>query len=511
LPVLIGIPRESKTGETLVAATAKTASQLRKLGYDVIVESGAGAAADQSDEAYRAADVQVGSSEEVWSADAVVKIHAPEDEEIALLREGATVVSMMAPARSPELVKRLAEAGVTGLAMDAVPRISRAQSMDVLSSMANVAGYRAVIEAAHEFGRQFTGQVTAAGKIPPARVFVVGAGVAGLAAIGAASAMGAIVRAFDVRPEVAEQVESMGAEFVTVDMETEVSADGYAKEMTEAQQQATAAMYDEEARAADIVITTALIPGRAAPKLIGAETVAAMAPGSVIVDMAAANGGNCAATVADERVVTDNGVRVLGYTDLASRLAAQTSQLYGTNVVNLFKLLTPEKDGQLTLDLDDVVQRGITVAKDGESMWPPPEVKVSAAPTAPRAVEPAPAKEPAKVSERGRIVTVAVAAAVLFGLVAISPAALQGHLVVFALAIVVGFYVIGNVHHALHTPLMSVTNAISSIIIVGALLQIGTGDGLVTALSFVAILLASINIFGGFAVTRRMLAMFSRS
>ena len=311
----------------------------------------------------------------------MVKVNAPTDDEIGLLRRGATVVALLAPARSPELVERLGAAGVTALAMDAVPRISRAQSMDVLSSMANVAGYRAVIEAAHEFGRLFTGQVTAAGKVPPARVFVVGAGVAGLAAIGAAGSLGAIVRAFDVRPEVAEQVESMGAQFVTVDMEQEVSSDGYAKEMTAEQEAATAAMYDEEARAADIVITTALIPGRPAPLLVTADTVAAMQPGSVVVDMAAANGGNVAATVKDERVVTANGVTVLGYTDLAGRLAAQTSQLYGTNIVNLLKLLTPEKDGLLTLDMDDVIQRGIAVTRDGEVMWPPPPVQVSAAPT----------------------------------------------------------------------------------------------------------------------------------
>ncbi|WP_203337466.1 Re/Si-specific NAD(P)(+) transhydrogenase subunit alpha [Nocardioides limicola] len=510
--MLIGIPRESKPGETLVAATAKTTSQLRKLGYDVVVESGAGNGADQADGAFVDAEARVGTADEVWAADIVVKINAPTDDEIARLRPGATVISMMAPARNPELVDRLSQAGVTALAMDAVPRISRAQSMDVLSSMANVAGYRAVVEAAHEFGRQFTGQVTAAGKIPPARVFVVGAGVAGLAAIGAASAMGAIVRAFDVRPEVAEQVRSMGAEFVSVEMESEVSSDGYAKEMTAEQEAATAAMYDEEARNADIVITTALIPGRPAPKLIRAETVAAMANGSVIVDMAAANGGNCDLTVTDERTVSDNGVTILGYTDLSSRLAAQTSQLYGTNIVNLLKLLTPEKDGQLTLDMDDVVQRGITVTRDGETMWPPPPVQVSAAPGQPAKVQPsAPAKQPTKLSERGRIVTVAAMGAVLFGLVAIAPPALHSHLLIFALAVVVGIYVIGNVAHALHTPLMSVTNAISSIIIVGALLQIGTGKPLITAFAFVAVLLASINIFGGFAVTRRMLAMFSRS
>ncbi|MEQ6902290.1 Re/Si-specific NAD(P)(+) transhydrogenase subunit alpha [Nocardioides sp. YIM 152588] len=510
--MLIGIPRESKAGETLVAATAKTATQLRQLGYDVIVESGAGDAADQPDTAFAAADIRVGGAEEVWGADVVIKVNAPSDEEIARLRPGTTVISMMAPARSPELLEKLQAAGVTALAMDAVPRISRAQSMDVLSSMANVAGYRAVVESAHEFGRMFTGQVTAAGKIPPARVFVVGAGVAGLAAIGAASAMGAIVRAFDVRPEVAEQVESMGAEFVTVEMEQEVSSDGYAKEMSEAQVAATAAMYDEEARAADIVITTALIPGRPAPQLVTAETIAAMRGGSVIVDMAAANGGNAALTVTDERVVTENGVTILGYTDLAGRLAAQTSQLYGTNIVNLLKLLTPEKDGELTLDMDDVVQRGITTVLGGESMWPPPPVQVSAgapAPAAPEPVEAAPPKAP--MTQERKLGIVGVAAAALFLLVGFSPAQLQLNLTVFALAIVIGYYVIGHVHHALHTPLMSVTNAISGIIVVGALLQIGKGDTAITIISFVAILLASINIFGGFAVTRRMLAMFSRS
>ena len=511
----IGIPRESRPGETLVAATAKTASQLAALGYDVVVEHGAGEAADQPDASYAEAGVGLGSGEDVWASDVVVKVNAPTDEEIGRLRPGATVIALMAPARSPELVERLAAAGVTGLAMDAVPRISRAQSMDVLSSMANVAGYRAVIEAAHEFGRLFTGQVTAAGKVPPARVFVVGAGVAGLAAIGAAGSLGAIVRAFDVRPEVAEQVESMGAEFVTVDMEQEVSSDGYAKEMTAEQEAATAAMYDEEARAADIVITTALIPGRPAPQLISAETVAAMRPGSVVVDMAAANGGNVAATVKDERVVTPNGVTVLGYTDLAGRLAAQTSQLYGTNIVNLLKLLTPEKDGRLTLDMDDVIQRGIAVTRsvDGgaEVMWPPPPVQVSAAPVAAPVAKPEPAEPRAALTARGRMTIVAVAAVALFLLIAASPPQLQLNLTVFALAIVIGYYVIGHVHHALHTPLMSVTNAISGIIVVGALLQLGFENGAIIALAALATLLASINIFGGFAVTRRMLSMFSRS
>lgn len=509
--MLIGIPRESKAGETLVAATAKTVTQLTNLGYDVIVESGAGVHADQPDQAFVDAGVRVGSSEEVWAADVVVKVNAPSDEEIGRLRQGATIISMMAPGRSPELLEKLQGAGVTALAMDAVPRISRAQSMDVLSSMANVAGYRAVVESAHEFGRMFTGQVTAAGKIPPARVFVVGAGVAGLAAIGAASAMGAIVRAFDVRPEVAEQVESMGAEFVHVDMEQEVSSDGYAKEMSEAQVAATAAMYDEEARAADIVITTALIPGRPAPKLLSPETVAGMRNGSVIVDMAAANGGNAAGTVTDEKVVTDNGVTILGYTDLAGRLAAQTSQLYGTNIVNLLKLLTPEKDGNLGLDFDDVVQRGITVVKEGESTWPPPAVQVSAAPSATPAAA-APAAEPKAPMSASTKVGLVLGAIGLFWLVnALAPTDdLRRHFTVLMLSIVIGYYVIGKVAHALHTPLMSVTNAISGVVVVGALVQIASDDTLVIGLSAAAILLASINVFGGFAVTRRMLAMFSK-
>ncbi|MGO3327161.1 Re/Si-specific NAD(P)(+) transhydrogenase subunit alpha [Gordonia sp. (in: high G+C Gram-positive bacteria)] len=508
--MLIGIPRETKAGETLVAATAKTVGQLQQLGYEVVVESTSGVLAEQPDEVFADAGARVGSADDVWAADVVVKVNAPTDDEIARMRRGAVLISMMAPGRNPELVEKLTSAGVTALAMDAVPRISRAQSMDVLSSMANVAGYRAVVEAAHEFGRMFTGQVTAAGKIPPARVFVVGAGVAGLAAIGAASAMGAVVRAFDVRPEVAEQVESMGAEFVKVDFEAEKSEDGYAKEMTAEQEAATASMYDEEARLADIVITTAQIPGRPAPKLISAETVAAMKHGSVIVDMAASSGGNAAGAVADEKVVTDSGVTILGYTDLAGRLAAQTSQLYGTNIVNLLKLITPEKDGELTLDMDDVVQRGITVTRDGEGMWPPPPVQVSAAPKA-AAAEQAPEQESKKPMSAGAKVGVVLVGAVLFFLVnAFAPDPIPQHFTVLMLAIVIGYYVIGKVAHALHTPLMSVTNAISGVVVVGALLQIATGNTTILVLSTIAILLASINIFGGFAVTRRMLSMFSK-
>ncbi|WP_395309052.1 Re/Si-specific NAD(P)(+) transhydrogenase subunit alpha [Mycobacterium sp. AMU20-3851] len=513
--MIIGIPRESLAGETRVAATPQTVGQIIKLGYTVVVESAAGAASSFSDAAYVEAGATIGSP---WNADVVLKVNAPDDTEIAAVRDGATVVGLISPALKPELVEKLSSRPITVLAMDAVPRISRAQSLDVLSSMANIAGYRAVVEAAHAFGRFFTGQVTAAGKVPPAKVLVVGAGVAGLAAIGAAGSLGAIVRATDPRPEVADQVASLGGEYVSVDPDAgEVSATGYAKEMGEDYKAREAALYAELASEVDIIITTALIPGRPAPRIITAEMVASMKPGSVIVDMAAANGGNVEGTVKDQAIVTDNGVRIIGYTDLAGRLPAQASQLYGTNLVNLLKLLTPNKDGVLTLDWDDVVQRSITVVRDGQSTWPPPPVQVSAAPAAAAAAAgaaaPAPVvKEPKKpMTTQRRLGITFAAAAALFALIALSPAALQVHLVVFALAIVIGYYVIGNVHHALHTPLMSVTNAISGIIVVGALLQIGTGDPAITALACVAILLASINVFGGFAVTRRMLAMFSRS
>lgn len=511
--MIIGIPRESQPGETRVAATPQTVGQITKLGYTVVVESGAGLASSFADSAYVAAGAEIGSFEQAWAADVVLKVNAPADDEIAALRDGATLVALISPALRPELVEKLGTRRITVLAMDAVPRISRAQSLDVLSSMANIAGYRAVIEAAHEFGRFFTGQVTAAGKVPPAKVLVVGAGVAGLAAIGAAGSLGAIVRATDPRPEVADQVASLGGEYLAVDPEAaEVSTTGYAKEMGEDYKAREAQLYAEQCKDVDIIITTALIPGRPAPRIITADMVASMKSGSVIVDMAAANGGNVEGTVKDKAIVTDNGVTIIGYTDLAGRLPAQASQLYGTNLVNLLKLLTPEKDGKLILDFDDVVQRSVTVVRDGEITWPPPPVQVSAAPVAKPAAE-APAVKPEKqpMSTGRRLgVTFAVAAAV-FALIAISPSALQVHLTVFALAIVIGYYVIGNVHHALHTPLMSVTNAISGIIVVGALLQIGQHNVPVTVLACLAILLASINVFGGFAVTRRMLAMFSRS
>jgi NAD(P) transhydrogenase subunit alpha len=514
--MIIGIPRETHPGETRVAATPQTVGQLLKLGYSVVVESGAGAASSFADAAYVEAGAEIGDTKEALSADVVLKVNAPTDEEIAAVRDGATLVSLISPALNPDLVEKLAARPITALAMDAVPRISRAQSLDVLSSMANIAGYRAVVEAAHEFGRFFTGQVTAAGKVPPAKVLVVGAGVAGLAAIGAAGSLGAIVRATDPRPEVADQVKSLGGEYLSIESpEAEVSATGYAKEMGDDYKVREAALYAEQCKDVDIIITTALIPGKPAPRIITADMVASMKPGSVIVDMAASNGGNVEGTVKDQSTVTDRGVKIIGYTDLAGRLPATASQLYGTNLVNLLKLLTPEKDGQLTLDWDDVVQRSVTVVRDGEKTWPPPPVQVSAAPAAGAASTSAVApknKEPiAPMSTGRRLGLTFAAAAVSFVLIALSPAALQVHLTVFALAIVIGYYVIGNVHHALHTPLMSVTNAISGIIVVGALLQIGHGDTVVTAIATAAILLASINVFGGFAVTRRMLAMFSRS
>ena len=519
--MLIGIVSEARRGETRVAATPATVVQLVKLGYDVVVEPGAGALSSLPDEAYAEAGARIGDP---LAADVVLGVNALSSEQLDGLKPGATVMGIMSPALNPALVEDLAKRPITALAMDAVPRISRAQSLDVLSSMANIAGYRAVVEAAHVFGRFFTGQVTAAGKVPPAKVLVCGAGVAGLAAIGAAGSLGAIVYATDPRPEVADQVRSLGGEYLSVEPEDsgelEVSATGYAKEMSQDYNTRAAQLYTDRIAEMDIVITTAQIPGRPAPTLITAEMVASMRSGSVIVDMAAASGGNVEGMVRDEAVVTANGVTIIGYTDLPGRLPAQASQLYGTNLVNLIKLMTPDKDGRLVLDFDDVVQRSMTVVRDGESTWPPPPVQVSAAPAAAPAsahsgVKPVGCQTEQPVSTRQRYTAVGVGATVLFLLTALSPSALLGHLTVFALAIVIGYYVIGQVHHALHTPLMSVTNAISGIIVVGALLQIGHGETpngeVVTVLSTIAILLASVNIFAGFAVTRRMLSMFSRS
>ncbi|MFB7241642.1 NAD(P)(+) transhydrogenase (Re/Si-specific) subunit alpha [Streptomyces populi] len=508
-PQRIGVVAESTPGETRVAATPATVRQLVGLGYEVVVESDAGTASGFTDGAYGEAGARIGDA---WQTDVVLKVNSPSSSEIARVPDGATLIGLISPAQRADLLAELASRPITVLALDAVPRISRAQSMDVLSSMANIAGYRAVVEAAHAFGRFFTGQVTAAGKVPPAKVLVAGAGVAGLAAIGAASSLGAIVRATDPRPEVADQVKSLGGEYLAVDVAQEESTDGYAKATSADYDRAAAELYHAQAKDVDIVITTALIPGRPAPRLLTAEDVAAMKPGSVIVDMAAAQGGNVAGTVAGRTVVTDNNVTIIGYTDLASRLPTQASQLFGTNLVNLLKLLTPGKDGRLVVDFDDVVQRAVTVVREGEITWPPPPVAVSAAP------QPAPAaaaaqtekpKEP-RLTPAVRFALIGAGMLAMFALVAFAPAQLAANFTVFTLAVVIGYYVIGKVHHALHTPLMSVTNAISGIVVIGALLQIGHESAVVTTLSFVAILLTSVNIFGGFAVTRRMLSMFSK-
>ncbi|MCX9560176.1 Re/Si-specific NAD(P)(+) transhydrogenase subunit alpha [Vibrio cholerae] len=510
----IGVPREQLAGETRVAASPSSVEQLIKLGFEVCIESKAGALASFDDAAYTAAGATIGSREEIWACPLILKVNAPSDGEIALLKEGATLVSFIWPAQNPALMEKLSSKNINVLAMDAVPRISRAQALDALSSMANIAGYRAVVEAAHEFGRFFTGQITAAGKVPPAKVFVAGAGVAGLAAIGAAGSLGAIVRAFDVRPEVKEQVQSMGAEFLEVNFqETAGSGDGYAKEMSDEFNRKAAELYAAQAKDVDIIITTALIPGKPAPKLITKEMVDSMKAGSVIVDLAAANGGNCEYTVKDQVITTDNGVKVIGYTDMVGRLPTQSSQLYATNLVNLLKLLCKEKDGNIYINFEDVVLRGVTVVKAGEITWPAPPIQVSAQPQQKAKVQPTKAqkKEPEPTSPVKKLVGLAVGVGLFAWVASVAPAAFLGHFTVFVLACVVGYYVVWNVTHALHTPLMSVTNAISGIIVVGALLQIGQGSGIVTFLAFIAVLIASINIFGGFTVTKRMLEMFRKN
>ena len=510
--MLIGVPRERLDNESRVAATPKTVQQILKLGFDIIVEHDAGFKASFEDQAFVAAGAKVGDAAQVWQADIIFKVNAPTDDEIALIKEGATLVSFIWPAQNPQLMEKLSAKKINVLAMDAVPRISRAQALDALSSMANIAGYRAVVEAAHEFGSFFTGQITAAGKVPPAKVLVIGAGVAGLAAIGAANSLGAIVRAFDSRPEVKEQVESMGASFLEIDFKEEGgSGDGYAKVMSEEFNRRALALYAEQAKEVDIIITTALIPGRPAPRLITKEMVESMKPGSVIVDLAAATGGNCELSKAGEVVVTDNQVKIIGYTDLPSRLPTQSSQLYGTNLVNLLKLLCKNKDGQIDINFDDVVLRGVTVIRDGEVTWPAPPIQVSAQPQQQSKAASAVKKEEEKPTDPRKKYGIMAAVGVLFlWLTSIAPAAFLSHLTVFVLACVVGYYVVWNVSHALHTPLMAVTNAISGIIIVGALLQISQGNFFISVLAFIAILVASINIFGGFRVTQRMLSMFRK-
>ena len=509
--MLIGVPRELLDNESRVAATPKTVQQILKLGFEVIVEHNAGFKASFEDNAFVEAGAKIGDQKAVWNADLIFKVNPPTDDEIALIKEGATLVSFIWPAQRPDLMEKLSAKKINVLAMDAVPRISRAQALDALSSMANIAGYRAVVEAAHEFGSFFTGQITAAGKVPPAKVLVIGAGVAGLAAIGAANSLGAIVRAFDSRPEVKEQVESMGASFLEIDFKEEGgSGDGYAKVMSEEFNRRALALYAEQAKEVDIIITTALIPGKPAPRLITKEMVASMKPGSVIVDLAAATGGNCELAKAGEVVITDNQVKIIGYTDLPSRLPTQSSQLYGTNLVNLLKLLCKEKDGNINIDFEDVVLRGVTVIKNGEVTWPAPPIQVSAQPQK-AATDPQAAKKEEKPADpRIKYGVMALVGILFLWLASVAPAAFLSHFTVFVLSCVVGYYVVWNVSHALHTPLMAVTNAISGIIIVGALLQIAQGSFFISILAFIAVLIASINIFGGFKVTQRMLAMFRK-
>ncbi|MCY4642475.1 MAG: Re/Si-specific NAD(P)(+) transhydrogenase subunit alpha [Gammaproteobacteria bacterium] len=517
----IGVPNEIHQNECRVAMTPNTAGRLQKLGYECVIEAGAGARAKFSDDAYRDAGVTVVTdTKQLWAdSDIILKVRAPEEHpglgihEAELLHEGTTLISFIWPAQNEDLMDKLKARNVTVMAMDSVPRISRAQKLDALSSMANIAGYRAVIEASNHFGRFFTGQITAAGKVPPAKIMVIGAGVAGLAAVGTANGLGAIVRAFDTRPEVKQQVESMGAQFLELEFEEEEdgsTSGGYAKVMSKEFIEAEMTLFREQAKEVDIIITTALIPGKPAPKLILADMVELMKDGSVVVDLAAEQGGNCELTSPGE-VVVRHGVTLIGYMDLPSRLPTQSSQLYGSNLCHLLSDMTPEKDGNLTVDMEDDVIRGTTVIHQGEITWPPPPIAVSAAPaqTAP-AEAPVAEKPQRKKSGIKFAITLIVAALALLGLGNYAPPEFMQHFTVFVLSCFIGYWVVWNVTPALHTPLMSVTNAISSVIIIGAILQIGSSSGLIMILATVSVLIASINIGGGFFVTQRMLQMFRK-
>ena len=521
MALTIGIPRETFPGERRVATVPDVVEKLIKLGFEVSVETKAGEYANFSDQDYKAAGAGISRTAAALfkKSDIILKVRAPSEEEVPLLKEGTTLISFIWPAQNPELMEALAAQKVTVLAVDSLPRqLSRAQKMDALTSMAGINGYRAVIEATNAFERFMAGQITAAGKVPPAKVFIAGAGVAGLAAIGTAVGMGAIVRANDTRAEVADQVVSMGGEFVKVDYEEEGSGGGgYAKVMSEGFQKAQREMYAKQAAEVDIIITTALIPGKPAPKLITADMVKSMKPGSVIVDLAAEQGGNCELTEPDKAVVK-HGVTIIGYTDLPSRLARQSSTLYATNLLRIVEDMTPEKDGVITVDFEDDAIRGLTVIKEGDVTWPPPPLDLPAPPPPKPAAAAAPVKEEKKKSGVGTIVMALVGAALMLLVGLYAPPAFIGHFTVFVLAVFVGYMVVWNVTPSLHTPLMSVTNAISSIIAIGALIQIapqvevGTvrADGLILGIAFVGILLTSINMFGGFAVTRRMLMMFQK-
>ncbi|APO70816.1 NAD(P)(+) transhydrogenase (AB-specific) subunit alpha (plasmid) [Rhizobium gallicum] len=524
--MLIGSPRERLEGEARVAMTPDSATQLQKLGYQCAIETGAGKPAGFSDDAYRAAGVAVVDSAETLfaSADVIAKVRPPESSEVARLSSGKTLISFFYPALNKDLLDQAKSTGANVIAMDMVPRISRAQKMDALSSMANIAGYRAVIEAGNNFGRFFTGQVTAAGKIPPAKVLVIGAGVAGLAAVGTSVSLGAITYAFDVRPEVAEQIESMGAEFVFLDFDEQqqdgAATGGYAAPSSPEFRAAQLKKFREIAIDIDIVITTALIPGRDAPKLWLADMVATMKPGSVIVDLAAERGGNCDLTVPDQKIVSDNGVTVIGYTDFPSRMAAQASTLYSTNIRHMMTDLTPNKDGVIVHNMEDDVIRGATIALKGEITYPPPPPKIQAiAAQKPKEKPKELTPEEKKAAEaagfksatRNQVGLLIVGGLLMLLIGAFAPPVFMGHFIVFALACFVGFQVIWGVSHSLHTPLMAITNAISGIIIIGAVLQITAGGWLVTALAAISVAIATINIVGGFMVTRRMLNMFQKS
>jgi NAD(P) transhydrogenase subunit alpha len=521
----IGAPKETFPGENRVAMTPDSAKQLQKLGFTCLVQSGAGTAAGFSDQAYEEAGVEiVKTAANLWKkSDIVTKVRPPNDKELGYLTKDKTLISFFNPGGNTDGLEKAKESGANVIAMEMVPRISRAQKMDALSSMANIAGYRAVIEAGNNFGRFFTGQITAAGKVPPAKVLVVGAGVAGLAAIGTSTSLGAITYAFDVRPEVAEQVESMGAEFVYLDFEEEqqdgAATGGYASVSSPEFREAQLAKFRELAPEMDIVITTALIPNRDAPKLWLEDMVKAMKPGSVIVDLAAERGGNAEGTVKDEKVVTENGVTIIGYTDFPSRMAAQSSTLFATNIRHMLTDLTPEKDGQIVHNMEDDVIRGATVTHEGEITFPPPPPKVQAiaakSKEKPKELTPEEkrAEEAAafKAQTKQQVTLLAIGGLLLLLVGLIAPASFMQHFIVFVLSVFIGFQVIWNVSHSLHTPLMAVTNAISSIIILGALMQIGSGSFLVILLAGLSVFMAGINIFGGFLVTRRMLAMFQKS
>jgi NAD(P) transhydrogenase subunit alpha len=522
--VKLGVPAEIFEGENRVALTPDSAAQIKKLGFDVAIEKGAGKKAGFDDAAYEAAGVEVvdTAAKLYKAADIIAKVRPPSGTELDRLDGGKTLISFFYPAANSDLLEQAKEKGATVIAMDMVPRISRAQKMDALSSMANIAGYRAVIEAGNNFGRFFTGQVTAAGKVPPAKVLVIGAGVAGLAAIGTSTSLGAITYAFDVRPEVAEQIESMGAEFVYLDFEEQqdgAATGGYAAPSSPEFREKQLAKFRELAPEMDIVITTALIPNRAAPILWTRDMVEAMKPGSVIVDLAAERGGNCELTQPDEKIVTPNGVTVIGYTDFPSRMAAQASTLYSSNIRHMLTDLTPSKDGQVVQNMEDDVIRGATITHDGAITFPPPPPKVPAIAAKPREKTRVLTPEEKRAAElaafrkqsRSQFTLLGAGAVLMLLLGFVAPESFMQHLIVFALACFVGFQVIWNVSHSLHTPLMSVTNAISGIVILGALLQIGSGHWLVAVLASVSVLIATINIVGGFMVTRRMLAMFQKS